>query len=47
MRRMKNRISVATNAARAGSEEGVVRYVMAISLALAIIGLSYTWISAV
>lgn len=46
MQRGRKQIAITTDAARAGSEEGVVRYVLGTSLALAIFGLSYAWISA-
>ena len=39
-------IVVATDAVRAGREEGVVRYVLGASLTLTILALSLTWISA-
>jgi len=47
---MKNTVHkptvIATDAARGASEERVVRYVLLISLMLAILTLSFTWISA-
>jgi len=46
MQRGRKQIAIATNAARAGSDEGVVRYVLGTSLTLAIIGLTCTWLSA-
>lgn len=45
MQREGDEIHVETTEARAGSNSNVVRYVLAISLALAIIALSAVWIT--
>ena len=39
-------VVVTTDDVRAGSEEGVVRYILGASLALTVSALSLTWISA-
>lgn len=45
MERRGDEVHISTDEARSGNERGIVRYVLAISLALAIIALSVIWIT--
>lgn len=45
MERKGDEVHVTTDEARSGNERGIVRYVLAISLGLAIIALSAIWIT--
>ncbi len=45
MERRGDEVHITTDEARSGNERGIVRYVLAISLGLAIIALSAIWIT--
>lgn len=45
MERRGDEVHITTDEARSGNERGIVRYVLAISLGLAIIALSAIWIN--
>lgn len=45
MERRGDEVHITTDEARSGNERGIVRYVLAISLTLAIIALSAIWIT--